>query len=322
MGVVDGHRRGPVLELRVLGRDERDPPLAVHHHRELSHLERVRCRKLVSEACLEAHELVVPVPVDEALLPAQELRPREPVGEDRLALAVEVLASVERRVVRHVGEVARVHAPERVEAGDCDLPAAPLRQLLRGGRQLADRLRRALDPCLREERLVVVEPVRVGEERQRTPLALVLGVVERGLRELAEVDVVLLQVGAEVDPGACAAVDPHVRRGERADHVGRVPGSDRVRDLRVVDRADDLHVHVRVLRVVLGHDALELLQLACAPAHPDRDRHPFLRRLRAGALGGLRRGCDRRRAEHQDGEQDSRPTSHRALPEVEGVRGS
>ena len=74
--VGDGHRRGGVLELGVLVLDERDAPLAVEHHRELAGLERVRRRELVARAGLPADELVVPEEVDQALLPAQEVRPR------------------------------------------------------------------------------------------------------------------------------------------------------------------------------------------------------------------------------------------------------
>ena len=41
LAVGDGHRRGAVLELRVLVLEERDAPLAVEHHRELAGLERM-----------------------------------------------------------------------------------------------------------------------------------------------------------------------------------------------------------------------------------------------------------------------------------------
>src|SRR5205823_3531038 len=106
---------------------------------------------------------------------------------------------------------------------------------------------------------------------------------------------------------------PHVRRGERAHDVRWVSRADRVRDLRVVDRADDLHVHVRVLRVVLGDDALELLQLACAPAHPDGDRRSLLRRLRPGASRSLRAGAPISRAEISRQAGISKPTVSLAL---------
>ena len=150
-------------------------------------------------------------------------------------------------------------------------------------------------PCLLEERLVVVEAVHVSEQRQRAPGALVLRVVHRRRREDARRDPVLLHQRREVDPAAGRAVDADVRRRERADHVGRVPRAERRDDLVVVDPADDLDVDVRVLRVILGHDLLELAELTCAPPDPDGQR----RRVRLPARGRRRDRSDARREHEQ-----------------------
>ena len=62
------------------------------------------------------------------------------------------------------------------------------------------------DAGLLEERLVVVEAVGVGEQRQRAALAAVLRVVLRRLREQIDRDVVLLHQRRQVDPAARPAV--------------------------------------------------------------------------------------------------------------------
>ena len=83
-----------------------------------------------------------------------------------------------------------VEADERVEADHLQRAVrVPHRQLLRVGGQLGDRLRRRGDAGLLEERLVVVEAVRVGEQRQRAALAAVLRVVLRRRREDRRADV-------------------------------------------------------------------------------------------------------------------------------------
>src|SRR6476659_4555004 len=74
---VVGYRegRGAVLQVRSLLLDEIGTPLAVHVHRNLAGLEGVRRGELVARAGVEANEVVVPVPVDQALLPAQLVLP-------------------------------------------------------------------------------------------------------------------------------------------------------------------------------------------------------------------------------------------------------
>ena len=232
----------------------------------LPRLEGVRGGELVARARVPLDEVLVPVVVDEALLPAEQLRPRRVLAERRLAARVEPLA-VHGRLIG-AGRVL-VEAEERVVADDLQRAVRVLRrQLLRVRRQLRERLRRALQPGRLEHRLVVVEAVDVGEQRQRAALALVLGVVHRRRREDARLDPVLLHVRSQVDPAAGRTVDADVRRRERADDVGRVAAAERGDDLVVVDAADDLDLDGRVLAVVLGRDLLELAQLAGAPARP------------------------------------------------------
>src|SRR5262249_18821584 len=81
-------------------------------------------------------------------------------------------------------------------------------------------LRRARDPRLREQVLVVVEAVVVGEEWHRAARALVLGVLLDCLRERADVDVVAVDVGLEVDPGPARAERPGVVGGAGEVDVG------------------------------------------------------------------------------------------------------
>src|SRR4051812_38183035 len=92
--IVDGHRRRAVRKARLLVLDERDAPLAVEVHRDLACLECLRRGELVTEPGLEANQLLVAVPVHEALLPLRPLRPRGVLREDRVALGVDELAAV------------------------------------------------------------------------------------------------------------------------------------------------------------------------------------------------------------------------------------
>src|SRR5215211_8005611 len=199
--VGHGEGGGAVAELRRFLLDEVHPPLTVHVHRNLAGLEGVRRRERVAGARVEATEVVVAVPVDEALLPAQLVLPRGRV-EARL-VAVHPLRAPRRPVVR--GDVL-VPARERVEADDLQLAVrvAP-RELLRHRGELRDRLRRALVAGLREQRLVVVETVGVRQHREGAPGALEGRVVARSRREDRVLDAVLLHVRAEVDPGAARA---------------------------------------------------------------------------------------------------------------------
>ena len=310
MCVVDRHRRRAVLELRVFVRDEGDAPLAVEVHRDLARLERVRGRELVAEAGLEARQLAVAVPVDEALVPGHHLRPRGILREVRLAVRGQPLDAEGRAPA--LGDVL-VEADQRVDAGDLDRAVRrALRQLLRVRRQLGDRLRWARDPRLREQRLVVVEAVGVGEQRQRAPLPAVLRVVAGRRREPVDVDVILLQVGRQVDPGAAAAVVADVVGVERADDVGRRSRADRGDDLRVVDVADDLDLGGRVALVVLVDQRLERLELvgSGAPPDPRRERHRLRRRaLRRLLAAPAAEATGERQC---DGEQDTpdRDASH------------
>jgi hypothetical protein len=86
--------------------------------------------------------------------------------------------------------------------------------------------------------------------------------------------VILLEVGSEIDPGSRRAEGADIGRRERAHHVGDVAASDRGGDLVVDDVADDLYLDLRMLRVVLRDEALELLELVGggAPADPRGDR--------------------------------------------------
>ena len=171
--------------------DERDAPFAVEVHRELPCLEGLRRRELVDRLCLEAYELVVAVPVDEALVPVGPFRPRRIGADQRVTLRVDPLATP---LLDPAVRCVLVEADDGVEAGDLDVALRVADgQLLRVRCELGHRLRRALDPRLREHRLVVVEAVVVGEQRQRAPLALVLRVVPRRRREDRRVDVVFLE---------------------------------------------------------------------------------------------------------------------------------
>src|SRR5205807_10461560 len=95
---VGRRRRGSVLEVGMLGRDECNAPFTVEVHRQLSLLERLRGRELVAETRLELDELAVAVPVDELLLPLPELRPGLVGPERRVVLRVEPRAAERRDV--------------------------------------------------------------------------------------------------------------------------------------------------------------------------------------------------------------------------------
>src|SRR3954464_10723949 len=159
----------------MLGLDERNAPLAVEVVVDLPGLEGIRGGELVAEAGLELDEVLVAVPVDQALLPLQPLRPTGGLREYRVVLAVQPLAA--ERDHPSLGHIL-VEAHERVDADL--LQRAVLvadRQLLGVGGELRNRPRRAGDSGLLEERLVVVEAVRVREQWERAALAAVLRVV-------------------------------------------------------------------------------------------------------------------------------------------------
>ena len=168
---------------------------------------------------------------------------------------------------------------------------------------------------LPEQRLVVVEPVRVREQRQRAALAAVLRVVARRRRERIRVYVRLLQQRLEVDPAARRAVGADVVGVERADDVRSGAGADRRRDLVVVDAADDLDRYARVIPVVLGDDLLEHAELAGAPADPDGQRR-LLRRAGARVRRAHRDCRCQDGAEHERRQQASRHASHSDPPGV------
>jgi hypothetical protein len=314
MGIVDRRRRRAVVERRMLTSDERHPPLTVDHHRELADLESVRRGEFVRRSRVELLELLIAVPVDEALLPFQHPVPGRIPREHRLAASVHVLGAEERRVGTQVGSIACVETEEGVVPGDLDRAVRVLlRQLLRVRGELRHRLRRAGEPGRLEHLLVVVEAVDVGEQRQGTALALVLRVVLRRLREHVDVDLVLRQERFQVDPRTRVAVAADVRGCERAHDVRHLAAADRGGDLVVVDAADDLDGHFWMLVVVFRHYALEGLELRSAPAHPDRDVLG-LRRSRTG-VGRGPRGCrDDGGSEHKRHEQPDPHASHTLPP--------
>ena len=85
--VVDRHRRGRVVELRVLAVDERGAVLTVEVHRQLAGLEHVGGRELrVAGARGEPAQLVVADRVDELLLEREHRRPVRVGGEVALAV--------------------------------------------------------------------------------------------------------------------------------------------------------------------------------------------------------------------------------------------
>ena len=283
----------------MLGVDERDAPLAVEVHRHLADLECVRCRELVTEPGLELDQVLVPVPVDHLLLPREPLRPGGVGREMRLAAGVGVCpAPRQDPPFRDV----LVEADERV---DPDLLQRAVgvanRELLRVRGQLRDRLRRAGDSGLLEQRLVVVEAVSVGEQRQRALLAAVLRVVVRRRREHRRADPGLLHQRREVDPAAGPAVDADVVGVERTDDVRRGACPDGRDDLVVVDAPHDAQRDVGICLLVLGRELLERGQLACAPSDPDGElrRGGMVPGCSGGNPGGGERDRDQR-ASHGD----------------------
>ena len=132
------------------------------------------------------------------------------------------------------------------------------------------------DAGLLEGVLVVVEPVRVAEQRQRAAVALELGVVVQRLREGRRgVDArTSSRNGVEVDERVRGAELADVVGGERGDHVGGLgaAGPQRLVDLVVGDVADHLDVDVRVRPSNAVDVGLDRLHLAGrAPAVPEGD---------------------------------------------------
>ena len=195
---------------------------------------------------------------------------------------------------RVVGRGVLVEADRGIEPGHVDGVARALRQPLRVGVELGDGLRRRRDAGLREQVLVVVEPVDVGQQRHRAAGPVVLGVLADRRRELVDVDVVAVDVRLQIDPGAGAAEGAGVvgREGER--HVRGVAPTDRGDDLVVVHPGDAVDVDVGVELLEVRDHAVEDADLALAgsEAAPDRDRDVLVRveRLRrAGAAAALPR---------------------------------
>ena len=295
--LVGGHGRRRVGELLRLVRDEGHAPLAIEVHGDLATLERVRRRPLVTGAGVELDEVLVPVPVHEALLPAQHLRPRRIGGEARVALGVDPLRAEERDERR---DGVLVEADEGVEADDLQRAVGvPLRQLFRVGRQLGERSRRPRQAGVPEELLVVVEAADVREQRQRTALAFVLRVVARRRRELVHVEPRGLDRRPEVLPRAAPAVRADVVGRPRDDDVRHLARADRRRDLVVADVPDDLDLDAGSGLVVHRDDLLELVELACGPGRPDRELDRFRLRCRRRAVRALRgSGCECERTEN------------------------
>ena len=175
------------VDLRLVTREERRPPLAVVHHRDASALEVVRGRELLTQAGGEAEQLAVAVPVDQRLLPLEERRPAGIPRDLRLARRVEPARAV--GLHEAAGDGVLVVLAEGHEARDLDRAVGVSHgQLLGVGCELRQRPRRVRDPLRLEHGPVVVEAVGVGERRQRALVALVARERERGLREHAHVE--------------------------------------------------------------------------------------------------------------------------------------
>ena len=272
--------------------EERDAPLTVEHHRELARLERVRGRELVTGARLPADELVVAVVVDERSsaslsslvhpAPARGWTSRSCRSRWRRS-SVAVGADARAAVVeeRRSGRSRRRRASRRRSSRVSFFAYAESSENVLGGR---------VSPAFLKSALVVVEAVGVGEERQRAARALVLRVVPRRRREDVDVDLVLLEIGREVDPAPGRAEDADVlglRTSSR--RPARCPERSAAMILSSTMPPTTSIVDVRVLRVVLRDDLLELVQLVTgAPADPDRE-------LRRGAALRRRRRAWRRR---------------------------
>jgi hypothetical protein len=162
--VVDRHGRRSVVEVGMLILDERYAPFTVLVYRQLPLLEGVRGGELVAETGLEPDELVVPVPIDEVLLPGQLPRPGGVLREDRLAVGVGVLAAEQRTKAQDLVRGAVVEARGGIETDDLQRTiGVALCELFRVRGQLRHRPRRARNARLLEQVLVVVEAEGVGE---------------------------------------------------------------------------------------------------------------------------------------------------------------
>jgi hypothetical protein len=124
--------------------------------------------------------------------------------------------------VAHVDQVAAATVIPGVgdEASDGDgAIVVEFRELLGVVRQLIGRLRRVGEARCLEHVQVVVQTVRVGQERQRALLALEVRVREGRLREDGPVDsdvgVFVVDVRVQVDPGAGVAEPADVVDTER-----------------------------------------------------------------------------------------------------------
>lgn len=191
--------------------------------------------------------------------------------------------------------------------------------------ELAERLRRCGDAGRGEFLRVVVQPVRVAQQRQRTALALELGVFEHRLGEgRGRVDVRLLQEGREVGEGAGGAELADVVGGEGGHDVGGLvaAGPQRLVDLVVGDVALHLDVDVGVRLLESGDVVVDRLQLVRrGPAVPEGDGDVLAGVVarRGGALAGARAREQGYRGARRHGGCCLRHTGHCSLPP--GLRG-
>ena len=155
-------------------------------------------------------------------------------------------------------------------------------QLLGHRGQLGERARRLRVAGRLQHRRVHVEPVGVGQRRQRALHALVARIGERHLGEDPEVELVLLDAVVEVLEGAGRAELARVVGREREQGVGCVVAVDGGQDLVVLDRPGALDRDPRVLLVEADEGLLVVLQLARGVGAPERDGD----RLVVGGGGG------------------------------------
>jgi hypothetical protein len=262
----DGRRA--VVQFGSLVGDERGAVLAVDVHRDLAGLEGVVGRELLAHAGAVGLQLVESDLVDEVFLPLDDLSPTR-VRTD-VARAVVLQPG---RTDRHgpVGRRVLVVAHERVEPEHVDGAVGVVRGHRQGHLlQLFERLRGVVVARGGEHVVVDVQPVRVGQHRERATRALELRVAGGRVAELAQVDAVALDVGSQVAERAAAA--------ERADDVGRVrdadvdvvAGRDRLLELLVVLARMDVDGDVRVRGHEVVDDGLDDLAFAVGEEVPER----------------------------------------------------
>src|SRR5881397_952740 len=89
MTVLDGHwgGRGPGRGSVLL--QEGEAPLAVQAHGQPAGLEGIAPREFLADLLLEADEALIPVPVDQLLLPAEHARPGGIAADHGAAVLVE-----------------------------------------------------------------------------------------------------------------------------------------------------------------------------------------------------------------------------------------